>query len=119
MKIGVNRIRLGKWHVPEISPEELNEQINTNQSPLLIYVLRIYGEEGVIPNAKTIPTPKLISLLDRLQPFKDKKIVTVCGGGGMSMVAAEILIDAGFKDVKSLHGGMELWYKRGYPTTKF
>ena len=31
--------------------------------------------------------------------------------------AAEIMVKAEFKDVKSLKGGMELWYKRGYPTT--
>ena len=30
------------------------EDINSNQAPLLIYVLRIYGEEGLIPNAITI-----------------------------------------------------------------
>jgi rhodanese-related sulfurtransferase len=118
IKIVVNRLRLGKWPVPEITPDELNEHIKSNKSPLLVYVLRIYGEEGLIPNTLTIPTPKLISYLDHLQSYKEKKIVTVCGGGGMSLVAADILIQAGFKDVKSLNGGMELWYKRGYPTIK-
>jgi len=98
MKIIVNRVRY--------------------QSPVLIYVLRIVGEEGLIPNTNYLPTMKLISSLDNLQSITDKKIVTVCGGGGMSLVAADILIQAGFKDVKSLKGGMELWYKRGYPTTK-
>ncbi|MHA1555710.1 MAG: rhodanese-like domain-containing protein [Candidatus Heimdallarchaeota archaeon] len=85
----------------------------------MIYVLRIYGEEGVIPNALTIPTPKSIFYIDKLQSYKDKKIVVVFGGGGgISLVVADILIQASFKDVKSLNGGMELWYKRVYPTTK-
>ena len=118
LNIVIKRIRIGKWPVPEITPNELNEHINSNKAPLLIYVLRIYGKEGLIPNSITIPTPKLISYLDNLQLFKDKKIVIVCGGGGMSLVAADILIQAGFKDVKSLNGGMELWYKKGYPTIK-
>jgi len=116
MEIIVKRVKYGKWTTPEITPEELFEVINADQAPLLIYVLRIYGEEGLIPNALTIPTPKLISYADKLQLYKDKKIVVVCGGGGMSMVATEILLDAGFKDVKSLNGGMELWAKKGYPT---
>jgi len=90
----------------------------TGNNCVLIYVLRIVGEEGLIPNTNYLPTMKLISSLDNLQSITDKKIVTVCGGGGMSLVAADILIQAGFKDVKSLKGGMELWYKRGYPTTK-
>ena len=118
MKIVIKKIKYGEWPVPEITPEELNEDINTNHEPLLLYVLRIYGEEGVIPNAITVPTTELISKLDNLQEYKDKKIVTVCGGGGMSMVAADILIQAGFKDVESLNGGMELWKRKGYPTTK-
>jgi rhodanese-related sulfurtransferase len=29
----------------------------------------------------------------------------------------EILEKAGFKDVKSLRGGTDLWHKEGYPTT--
>ena len=116
MKIFVNRFRTGRWTTPEITPEELFEDINSNQAPLMIYILRIVGEEWLIQNSLTIPTPKLISYADKLQAYKEKKVVAVCGGGGMSMAATEILLDAGFKDVKSLNGGMELWKKRGYPT---
>jgi rhodanese-related sulfurtransferase len=119
LKILVNRVRFGKWTVPEITPDELFDFINSNQSPLLIYVLRIVGEDGLIPNIKRIHTRKLISYLEDLNSFKEKEVVTVCGGGGMSLVAAEIMIQAGFKNVKSLHGGMELWKKRGYSTTKY
>ncbi len=118
MKIIVNRVRIGEWPVPEITPDELFVRINSDQSPLLIYVLRIVGEDGLIPNIKRIHTRKLIGYLERLQPYKDKPIVTVCGGGGMSLVAADIMIQASFKDVKSLNGGMELWKKKGYPISK-
>lgn len=118
IKIVYIRVRRGKWPVPEITPDELFDSINSNQSPVLIYVLRIVGEEGLIPDIIYLPTMKLISSLDSLQSLKDEKIVTVCGGGGMSLVAADILIQEGFKDVKSLNGGMDLWFKRGYPTTK-
>jgi rhodanese-related sulfurtransferase len=40
----------------------------------------------------------------------------MCHGGGLSMVAADILAESGFKDVKSLRGGIDLWYQNGYPT---
>ena len=42
----------------------------------------------------------------------------MCSGGGLSLAAVEILSDAGFKDVKSLKGGTDLWNKKGYPTTR-
>lgn len=115
----VNRVRIGKWHVPEITPDELHEKINSNQSPLLIYVLRIVGEDGLIPDIKRIHTMKLIGFLKHLQSYKEKEVVTVCGGGGMSLVAAEIMIEAGFKNVKSLNGGMQLWNKKGYPIDSY
>jgi len=41
----------------------------------------------------------------------------MCPGGGLSLVAVEILEKAGFKDVKSLKGGTDLWHTSGYPTT--
>jgi len=119
MKIMVIRVRIGKWHVPEITPEELNDLMKSNQTPILIYVLRIVGEDGLIPDIKRIHTRKLIGYLERLQPYKDKPIVIVCGGGGMSLVAAEIMIEAGFKDVRSLNGGMQLWKKKGYPIDSY
>ena len=119
MKIMVIRVRIGKWHVPEITPDELHEKINSNQSPLLIYVLRIVGEDGLIPDIKRIHTMKLIGFLKHLQSYKEKEVVTVCGGGGMSLVAAEIMIEAGFKNVKSLNGGMQLWNKKGYPIDSY
>lgn len=119
MKIMINRVRTGKWHVPEITPDELYEKIDSNQSPLLIYVLRIVGEDGLIPDIKRIHTRNLISYVERLESFKEKEVVTVCGGGGMSLVAAEIMIEAGFKDVISLNGGMQLWKKQGYPIDSY
>jgi rhodanese-related sulfurtransferase len=31
------------------------------------------------------------------------------------MMAAQILAQAGFKDVRNLVGGMIAWYRKGYP----
>ncbi len=76
------------------------------------------GGYGHIPNARSIPVLELKSYFEELDSFKEKEIVTMCPGGGMSLVAVEILTEAGFKDVKSLKGGTDLWHKKGYPTTE-
>jgi rhodanese-related sulfurtransferase len=60
---------------------------------------------------------ELESNLEDLDSFKEEEIVTMCPGGGMSLVAVEIMTKAGFKDVKSLKGGTDLWHQNGYPTT--
>ncbi len=118
IEIIYKRVRTGEWQTPEITPDELYNLMNSNETPNLLYVLRMVGEDGLIPDIKRLHTRKLIGYLDRLEPYKDEPFVIVCGGGGMSLVAAEIMIKAGFKDVKSLNGGMQLWNKKGYPTTK-
>jgi rhodanese-related sulfurtransferase len=116
-------VRKTEWS--EITVDDLFDRINSNQPPLLIDLrspaefngtdeLTSYGH---IPNARSIPVLELESNLEDLESFKEKEIVTMCPGGGMSLVAVEILTEAGFKDVKSLTGGTDLWHKKGYPTT--
>jgi adenylyltransferase/sulfurtransferase len=118
-----------KWllrihNLPEITVDELYERVNSDQPPLLIDIRDAadfngtgYSKYGHIQNAKSISILELESKFEDLQSFKDKEIVTMCPGGGLSLAAVEILTEAGFKDVKSLKGGMGLWHKKGHPTT--
>ena len=118
-----------KWllHIhdlPEITVDDLFERVNSDRPPLLIDIRDAadfngvgYSKYGHIPDARSIDILELESKLEDLQSFKDKEIVTMCPGGGLSLVAVEILEKAGFTDVKSLKGGTDLWHKNGYPTT--
>jgi rhodanese-related sulfurtransferase len=118
-----------KWllHItglPEITVDELFNRINSDSPPLMIDIRTDADFNGTgsskyghIPNAKSIDILELESNLENLESFKEKEIVTMCQGGGLSLAAVEILINAGFKDVKSLKGGTDLWHKKGYPTT--
>ena len=114
-----------KSEFSEISVDDLFDRVNSNQPPLLIDVRSApeyngtdeLSRYGHIPNARSIPMLELNSALEDLDSFKEKEIVTMCPGGGISLVAVDILVEAGFKDVKSLNGGTDLWHKNGYPTT--
>ena len=104
----------------EITVDDLLDRVNSDRPPLLIDVrspAEFNGGYGHIPDARSIPVLELESNFEDLDSFKEKEIVTTCPGGGMSLVAVEILAKAGFKDVKSLKGGTDLWHKNGYPTT--
>lgn len=110
--------------LPEITVDELFERVNSDQPPLLIDIRDAadfngvgYSKYGHIPDARSIDILALESKLEDLQSFKNKEIVTMCPGGGLSLAAVEILTEAGFTDVMSLKGGMNLWHKKGYPTT--
>jgi len=99
----------------EVSVDELHDRLESNPSALLID-LRSKEEytSGHLPGAIHIPMLELESRLDEIHGFKDKEIITMCPGGGLSLVAADILQNAGFGDVKSLKGGTDEWTRKGY-----
>ena len=110
--------------LPEITVDELFERVNSDQPPVLIDIRGSNDYSGVgdskyghIPNALSIPILELESHIEDLEAYRDREIVTMCPGGGLSLAAVEILTEAGFKDVKSLKGGTDLWHKKGHPTT--
>jgi len=53
--------------------------------------------------------------LDKFPSDKNAKIVVYCRSGGMSRVAAQELVDFGYKNVVNLLGGMRAWEQAGYP----
>jgi rhodanese-related sulfurtransferase len=110
--------------LPEITADELFDRVNSDQPPVLIDIRGAddyngvgYSTYGHIPNALSIPILELESHFEDLDTFKEREIVTMCPGGGLSLAAVEILTEAGFKYVKSLKGGTDSWHKKGYPTT--
>ncbi|MBN2549185.1 MAG: rhodanese-like domain-containing protein [Anaerolineales bacterium] len=72
-------------------------------------------EEYHIPNTTWIPLGELSSRLDEVP--QDQKIVVVCRTGNRSQEGREILLDAGWKDVLSMEGGVSNWRAAGYPVT--
>jgi len=142
MRIFFYRVIKRRWYLPdtsEITVDQLFDRINSNLDPL---ILDHRGEEefngpgensymtvfGHIPNSKRMGIMELSSNLEDLQSFmelttnledlqsfKEKEIVTICPGGGMSLISVDIMTEAGFKDVKSLKGGIVKWHKKGYP----
>ena len=104
----------------EITVEELYERLESDPPDLLIDVRSVEdykGEKGHLPNAVSIPMLELESRIDEIAEYKEKRIITMCPGGGLSLVAVDILQEAGFKDVKSLKGGTDQWTQNGYPIT--
>jgi rhodanese-related sulfurtransferase len=110
---------------PEITVDELLSKHNSENPPILIDIRGVgdyngieYSTYGHIPGALSIPMLELESKLDELMEYKEKEIVTMCPGGGLSLAAFDVMRDVGFKDVKSLKGGTDEWHKKGYPLTK-
>jgi hydroxyacylglutathione hydrolase len=73
-------------------------------------------QDGHIRGAIHIPLGSLQASAGTLD--RSKPVVTVCRSGMRSLRGADILMAAGFDDVKSMAGGMKAWQSAGQPVTK-
>jgi adenylyltransferase/sulfurtransferase len=64
-----------------------------------------------IPPAKLIPLQHISQRIGELKGHEQDKIVVHCKSGGRSMQFTQILRQQGFRDVKSMAGGILLWNK--------
>jgi sulfur-carrier protein adenylyltransferase/sulfurtransferase len=94
--------------IPEISPAELHARMQ-NGAPILLLDVReeVEGQISSLPGAKIIPLGQLPSRLKELIP--DAEVVIYCRTGIRSARAVEVLIQAGFQQVKNLRGGINAW----------
>ena len=104
--------------VPEVSPEEVHARYRAADPPLLLDVREAdehSGLSGHLPGSKHLPLGELPERLAELDSHRARSIITVCRTGNRSLVAAGILLAAGFEDVSSMAGGAEAWHQDGYP----
>ena len=104
--------------VPQITCEELRAAPET---ALLLDVRQpdeFTGPLGHLRGARLIPLGELASRLEELEAFRDQPIIVNCKAGARSNKGTEVLMEAGFTDVRSLSGGMGRWNELGYPVER-
>ncbi len=108
--------------ISDITVEELYQRLNSEDKPAVLIDVRTpeeyNGVGGHIVETELIPLGDLMSNLNRVDDYKNDEIVLICHSGARSMMAARLLAQAGFKDLRNLSGGMLNWHKKGYPTNK-
>lgn len=99
-----------------ITVEELQEKMKSSESVTLLDVREPY--EANISNfrQKTISIP-FNQLKDNYEDLeKDQEYILFCRSGATSKDACAILKEAGFKNPKSLKGGINNWAKKIDPS---
>jgi adenylyltransferase/sulfurtransferase len=98
----------GRENNQEISAKDLLSLLKSDRQFLLIDVREPHELEiSSIEGAKNIPLGEFAGHLTELD--SSKEIVLFCRTGSRSRSAQKILLDAGFKKVKNLHGGINAW----------
>lgn len=100
-------------NVPEITVAEFLR--GTAASGVQVVDVREPEEwsRGRMPGSVLMPMGEVAARMRELDP--DAPVVTVCRSGRRSLYSAEELIGAGFRDVKSLAGGLIAWVEAGQP----
>lgn len=105
----------------EITAEELATSLAATAAPLLVDV-RESDEHatGILAGARLVPLRELERAFeDGGAPYaaRDRPIVLYCASGRRSAQGARALRRLGFRDVRSLHGGIDAWRIRGLPVS--
>ena len=94
------------------------------RNEILLVDLRDRSERekhGVLPRSVHVPYPDLRDslapggLLHELRTATAKALVFYCAYGERSAMAVEAAQDAGFREARHLHGGVDAWKKTGAP----
>ncbi len=110
-KVNPNRLT-GKY----LNPHELDKLYKTKEDFVVVDMRNDYEykvghfRNSIHPGLETFRD--LPKVLGKLEPLKNKKIVTVCTGGVRCEKASGYLLQNGFKEVYQLHGGMQRYIEK-------
>lgn len=100
-----------------IAPADARALIDAD-STLLVLDVRSPGEWndrfGHIDGSIQVPIDQLAGRLGELDRWRDRTIITVCTVGQRSDMAARLMAQRGFRDVRNLQGGLQAWRAAGY-----
>jgi adenylyltransferase/sulfurtransferase len=99
---------MSEHKILQINPLEAKKKLDEEKDLLLLDVREEWEHTlSAIPGSELIP---LGQLADRVQELAfEENIVVYCHHGQRSYFGAEILLEAGFKKVYNLMGGIDAW----------
>jgi len=100
---------------PWITAEQLKSLID-GKADIAIYDSRSYEEynNNSIPGAISVPGAELVYRFTDLTPSPDTMVIVNCGGRTRSIIGAQSLINAGFRNkIVSLKDGTMAWHLAG------
>src|SRR2546423_1329336 len=107
-----------KRKITEISPAEAAAKSGAGEAAIVDVREKDEWNVSHIPDAIHLSRGTIELEIEEKFPDKNALIICHCGGGGRSALAAETLQKMGYKNVRSMAGGMKAWKAAGLPTTK-
>lgn len=98
-----------------VSLEEGRTLLESGQA--LVFDIREPREHatGVAPGAQLLPMSQLNRRMSDIPRTPDQPVLLICNTQNRSARAVQALREAGWTNVRYVHGGMSGWARRGWP----
>ena len=105
-----------KRNIKEILPGEARTQ--SERGDAILIDVREEGDwrEAHAPGARHLSRGVIELEIEEEIPDVNQPIICYCGGGSRSALVAESLQKMGYKNVRSMTGGLREWKEAGFPT---
>ncbi len=107
-----------KQRITEISAGEAQERVENGNAVLIDVREESEWKQGRAAGAQHLSRGVIEVEIEDQIPDVNQPIICYCGGGGRSALVAENLQKMGYRNVRSLAGGMRAWDEAGLPTTR-
>src|SRR3954452_1037446 len=98
-----------KKHITEISPQEAAAKLNSGYAVVVDVRDKDEWDEEHIPGATHMSRGTIELDIEEKVPSQNAMIICHCGGGGPAALAAETLQKMGYKNIRSMAGGLKAW----------
>ena len=93
-----------------VSPQQLQEELAGSNPPVLVDCREPQEQAIAMLNAaQSFPLSRLAEQQDELIALAQQSVVVYCHHGIRSLQLAQWLSEKGFRDVRSLEGGLDRW----------
>jgi len=96
----------------DINIDELKQKLDKNEDFIFIDVREPHEYEEFNLGAKLIPLGNIMQAVTDYDDHKNSEIVLHCRSGARSGMAKNLMIEAGFKNVRNLEGGVLAWQEK-------
>lgn len=106
-----------KQNVTEISPNDALHEAGCGAAVLIDVRSNEDWKAGHARGARHLERGEIELEIEEQIPDLDQRIICYCGGGSRSALVAESLQKMGYRNVRSMAGGLRAWQAGGLPTT--
>lgn len=109
-------LNFGAAKVSQLDVKDLYNAIKQKETCVILDVRTpLEYERGKVEGSINLPVDKIRAEVEEVIPDKEKKVYVYCLSGSRSVIAVEIMIKLGYKNVFDIKSGLLAWRVNKFP----